>query len=153
MPDRAIVRAEGAQCHSADNAVGFRIDDAQPGLGCHPDATLMEMHEAMVRGVVGILEDVPGPAPASEAARDRSEQRAITEEDVRLGLVIERVDNRAQARAGGQGQIRDYGAQGCEGVSVRSTIAMERSETPVHATAARHAHREGGRHVGHRTEL
>jgi len=31
MPDRAIVRAEGAQCHSADNAVGFRIDDAQPG--------------------------------------------------------------------------------------------------------------------------
>jgi len=77
MPDRAIVRAEGAQCHSADNAVGFRIDDAQPGLGCHPDATLMEMHEAMVRGVVGIREDVPGPAPASEggsrpvrAARD-----------------------------------------------------------------------------------
>jgi len=49
----------------------------------------MEMHEAMVRGVVGILEDVPGPAPASEAARDRSEQRAITEEDVRLGLVID----------------------------------------------------------------
>jgi len=91
--------------------------------------------------------------PRRKAARDRSEQHAITEEDVRLGLVIERVDNRAQARAGGQGQIRDYGAQGCEGVSVRSTIAMERSEMPVGEGAACHADREGGRGVGHRTEL
>jgi NADH pyrophosphatase NudC (nudix superfamily) len=48
------------------------------------------MHEAMVRGAIGILEDVPGLEPLRQAARERAEQQAIMEEDVRLGLVMVR---------------------------------------------------------------
>jgi hypothetical protein len=44
----------------------------------------------MVRGAIGILEEVPGLEPLRQAARERAEQRAITEEDVRLGIVMVR---------------------------------------------------------------
>jgi Restriction endonuclease len=57
---------------------------------CERIATPEEVHEAMISGGFGILEEVPGLEPLRRAVRERAEQRAIAEEDVRLGLVTVR---------------------------------------------------------------
>ena len=72
---------------------------------CERVATPEEMHEAMVRGAIGIMEEVPGLAPLRQAARVRTDERAIAEEDVRLGLftvresIIERKREQAARNA------------------------------------------------------
>lgn len=48
------------------------------------------MHEAMVRGSIGIMEELPGLEPLRQAARQRDEQRSVAEEDVRFGLLLAR---------------------------------------------------------------
>lgn len=95
--ERGELRApqdDQCQCRTSDiQWAGHREPDGRPILVCpycERVATSEEMHEAMVRGAIGILEDVPGLEPLRQAARERAEQRAITEEDVRLGLVMVR---------------------------------------------------------------
>lgn len=87
-------RDDQCQCRTSDiQWAGHREPDGRPILVCpycERIATPEEMHEAMVRGAIGILEDVPGLEALRQAARERAEQRAITEEDVRLGLVTVR---------------------------------------------------------------
>jgi hypothetical protein len=82
---------EECQCHSSDiQWAGHREPDGRPILVCpycERLATPEEMHEAMVRGSIGILEELPGLEPLRQAARARADQRAIAEEDVRLGLL------------------------------------------------------------------
>jgi Restriction endonuclease len=82
------------QCRTSDiQWAGHREPDGRPILVCpycERVAAPEETHEAMVRGAVGILEEIPGLEPLRQAARERAELRAITEEDVRLGLVMVR---------------------------------------------------------------
>ena len=82
------------QCHSSDvQWMAHREPDGRPIVVCpycERIATPEEAHEAMVRGAIGILEEVPGLEPLREAARARGDRRAITDEDVRLGLLAVR---------------------------------------------------------------
>jgi hypothetical protein len=89
-----VIADQQCQCLTSDiQWAGYREADLKPVLVCpycERLATPEEMHEAMVRGAIGILEDVPGLSPLRAAARHRDEQRAIAEEDVRLGLLTVR---------------------------------------------------------------
>ena len=85
---------EDCQCHGSDvQWMVYRESDGRPILVCpycERIAAPEEAYEAMVRGAVGVMEEVPGLEPLRRAARVRADQRAIAEEDVRLGLLTVR---------------------------------------------------------------
>jgi hypothetical protein len=79
------------QCQTNDiQWAGHRAPDGRPVLVCPycaRIATPEEVHEAMIHGAIAFSEEVPGLEPLRQAARARTEARAVAEQDVKLGLL------------------------------------------------------------------
>jgi hypothetical protein len=82
------------QCRTSDvQWAAHREPDGRPIIVCpycERVATPEEMHEAMVQGAIGIMDELPGLEPLRRAARQRAERQAIADEDVRFGLLTVR---------------------------------------------------------------